>query len=277
MVRRILLGLSIPLVAVVLFFAWKDMVRPRREQTPTITAQPEEHSQSISGSAEIGSNGTSLAEKPRDESLSAVSVGGVAEAGAQGLSSWKRYNNSEYGFEISYPADWDFDDHFENNYGKPPSGHGRPAYAGETRVLFSLEMDGPEQSHEGGGDFEDGAIIDMQVTGTSGNVESWNITPTRPWYLLSSSPADWVQLNSSALGGDKAQTVTVDTNGFNGGVHIVCTGSDPCKLFGEEGGVYRTLASGRVLLISWERMVGGNDFSYQEYFVPMLSSFRLLK
>jgi hypothetical protein len=43
------------------------------------------------------------------------------------------------------------------------------------------------------------------------------------------------------------------------------------------GGAYRTLPSGRVLLISWEREAGSNDFSYQKYFVPMLSSFKLLK
>ena len=108
-------------------------------------------------------------------------------AAAQDTSNWKRYRNSEYGFEIAYPADWEFDANYEDNYGKPPSGGQRPAYDGETRNLFGLEMDGPTQSHEGGGSFDDGAIIDVRITGTSGSVEDWNITPDRPWYLLHSA------------------------------------------------------------------------------------------
>jgi hypothetical protein len=36
-------------------------------------------------------------------------------------------------------------------------------------------------------------------------------------------------------------------------------------------------SGGRVLLVSWGREAGGNDFSYQKYFLPMLSSFKLLK
>jgi hypothetical protein len=36
-------------------------------------------------------------------------------------------------------------------------------------------------------------------------------------------------------------------------------------------------AQRRVLFISWEREAGSNDFSYQKYFLPMLSSFKLLK
>jgi hypothetical protein len=84
----------------------------------------------------------------------------------------------------AYPSDWELDDYYEDNYGKPPSGGRPPAYAGETRSLFSLEMDGPNQSHEGGGYFEDGAIVTVRITGTSGSVEDWNITPNRPRYLL---------------------------------------------------------------------------------------------
>ncbi|MGA8075276.1 MAG: hypothetical protein WB995_17510, partial [Candidatus Acidiferrales bacterium] len=67
-------------------------------------------------------------------------------AAAQETPRWKRYLSSEYGFEISYPAAWDFDSAYQNNYGKPPSPGQRPAYAGETRTLFGLEMDGPTQS-----------------------------------------------------------------------------------------------------------------------------------
>ena len=84
-------------------------------------------------------------------------------AAAQDTSNWKRYRNSEYGFEIAYPADWEFDANYEDNYGKPPSGNRPAAYAGETRNLFDLEMDCPDQSHEGGGYFEDGAIISVEA------------------------------------------------------------------------------------------------------------------
>jgi len=108
-------------------------------------------------------------------------------AAAQDTSRWKRYRNTEYGFEIAYPPDWLFDNGYQDNYGKPPSPGQRPAYAGETRNLFGLEMDGPEQSHEGGGSFDDGAIIDVRITGTSGVVEEWNIMPGRAWHLLRST------------------------------------------------------------------------------------------
>jgi hypothetical protein len=198
-------------------------------------------------------------------------------AAAPETSSWKRYLSSEYGFEIGYPADWEFDSGYQNNYGKPPSPGQRPAFAGETRNLFGLEMDGPDQSQEGGGSFDDGAIIEVLITGTSGIVEDWNIKPGGPWYLLRSTPSDWVKLHTSLGPGDGLQRVAVDTNGFTGGIETVCIGSNPCKLFEEVGGAYRTLPSGRVLLISWNRMTGGNDFSYQKFFLPMLSSFKLLK
>jgi hypothetical protein len=65
-------------------------------------------------------------------------------AAAQDTSRWKRYRNNEYRFEIAYPPDWLFDNGYQDNYGKPPSPGQRPAYAGETRNLFGLEMDGPE-------------------------------------------------------------------------------------------------------------------------------------
>lgn len=274
MVRRILLGLFAAVVAGALFFVRAYLVRPRSTEQTAISSQLRQSLPTVSDSLKVESRGAPFS--GRSEPISAASEADRRARGAQPSSSWKQYDNSEYGFEISYPADWEFDSNYENNYNKPPSGHGRPAYAGETRTLFGLEMDGPDQSHEGGGEFSDGAIIDVQITGTSGKIESWNIARDRPWYLLSSAPADWVKLNSSLLGGDNSQTVSIDTNGFKGAVHVACSGSNPCLLFGEEGGVYQALPSGRVLLISWERMVGRNDFSYQKYFLPMLSSFRLV-
>jgi len=70
------------------------------------------------------------------------------------------------------------------------------------------------------------------------------------------------------------ERVVIKENGFTGVIEVTCNGTDPCEPFGEAGGAYRKLADGRVLLVSWERMIGGNDFSYQQYFVPMLSSFK---
>ena len=198
-------------------------------------------------------------------------------ATAQDTLSWKHYRNSEYGFEIAYPTNWEFDASYVDNYGKTPSGGQRPAYAGETRTLFGLEMDGPSQSEEGGGSFDDGAIIGARITGTSGVIEDWNIKPGGSWYLLQWTPSDWVKLHTSLGAGDGLKRVAVDTNQFKGEVAVVCTGSNPCKIFEEEGAAYRTLPSGRLLLVSWDREAGGNDFSYQKYFLPMLSSFKMLK
>jgi hypothetical protein len=159
----------------------------------------------------------------------------------------------------------------------PPSGKGSPAYAGKTRSLFGLEMDGPDQSQEGGGDFSDGAIITVSITGTTGDVEEWNIAPNRPWYLLHSTPSDWVKLQNLPILGDKVEKVAIDTNGFTGVIEAACNGSNPCKISVEEGGAYRTLPSGRILLVSWVGNLGRNDFSYQKYLLPMLSGFKLLK
>ena len=199
---------------------------------------------------------------------------------AQDISNWKLYRSSEYGFEIAYPADWQFVAEYENNYGKPLSGKGSPGYAGETRSLFGLEMEGPDQSQEeagDGGDFGDGAIITVSITGTTGVVEDWHMAPGRPWYLLHSTPSDWLKRQSATIGGDKVEKVAIDTNGFKGAVEVACNGPNPCKVSVEEGGAYRILPGGRILLVSWLRNLGRNDFSYQKYFLPMLSSFKLLK
>lgn len=195
----------------------------------------------------------------------------------EGSSNWREYVNCEYGFEMAYPAGWELDDAYEQNYGKPPSGHQAPAYAGETRNLFSLGMEGPTQSQEGGGDFADGATVTLRITGTSGIVENWNIRPGQPWFLIKSTPADWVRLESSLLGGDRVEKIPVDINGFTGVIELSCAGVNPCTPFGEGGGAYRVFPNGRVLFVEWERLSGANKLSYQTYFLSMLSSFKLRK
>lgn len=202
---------------------------------------------------------------------------GFLIAAAQDSTGWKRYHNSEYGFEIAYPANWEFVASHQDNNGKPTSGGQRPANAEETRELFGLEKDGPTQSQDGGGSFDDGAIVDVRITGTNGTVENWRNKPDGTRYLLQSTPSDWVKLNTSLGRGDGLKRMAVDTNGFKGEVAVVCLGSNPCKTFEEEGAAYRRLPSGRVLLVSWDREAGGNDFSYEKYFLPILSSFELLK
>jgi hypothetical protein len=201
----------------------------------------------------------------------------LAVAAAPDASHWKRYRSSEYGFEIAYPSDWHFDGSAADNHAKPASGDGFPVYAGETRDLFGLEKEGPTQSQEGGGEFSDGAIVGARITGPTGAVEDWNVVPGRPRYLTRSAPSDWLRLESAGVGGDGVKKVAISTNGFIGTIAVGCTGSNPCKTFREAGGAYRTLASGRVLLLSWEREAGGNDLSYEAYFLPILSSFKLLQ
>ncbi len=111
-------------------------------------------------------------------------------AAAQDTSSWKHYRNSEYGLEIAYPTHWQFIAGDADSNDKPPANGQHPAHAGETRNLFGLEMDGPTQSQEGGGSFDDGAIVTVSITGTSGVIEDWNIKPGGSWYLRQSTPSD---------------------------------------------------------------------------------------
>jgi hypothetical protein len=198
-------------------------------------------------------------------------------AAAQDTPGWKRYVSSEYDFEISYPAGWQFIPGDRDNSGKPPAPGQHPAYAGENRDLFGLEKDGPTQSEDGGGSFDDGAIIQVRITGTSGIVEDWNMKPGGQWYLVQSAPSDWVKLHTSSGPGAGLKRAAIDANGFTGAIQVVCMESNPCKPFEELGAAYRTLPSGRVLLVSWDREAGDNDFSYQKYFLPMLSTFKLLK
>lgn len=198
-------------------------------------------------------------------------------AAAQETSGWKRYVSSEYGLEISYPANWQFIPGNQNDDGRPPAPGQHPALAGDTRDLFALEKEGPTQSQDGGGSFDDGAIVQVQITGTSGTVEEWDMKAGGTRYLRQSAPSDWVKRHTSSGPGGGLDTVPVDANGFTGVVQVVCSDSHPCKPFEELGAAYRTLPSGRVLLVSWDREAGDNDFSYQKYFLAMLSSFKSLK
>lgn len=192
-------------------------------------------------------------------------------------SGWKTYSSSEYGFEIQYPTEWSYKDNYEQNYGKAPSGKRQSGYAGETRNLFDLEMDGADQPDEGGGDFEDGAVVVVKITGTSGIVESWTLTSTRPWYLITSTPAEWLKMEASPFGGNHVEHITLVTNGFTGLIEVAHDDSNPEKIWGEAGGGYRIFPDGRVLLVSWERMNIANSLSYQSYFLPILASFKLLR
>jgi hypothetical protein len=198
-------------------------------------------------------------------------------AAAQDTSSWKHYRNSEYGLEIAYPTHWQFIAGDADKIDKPPADGRHPAHAGETRGLFGLEIDGPTQSPDGGGSFDDGAIVTVSISGASGVIEDWNMKPDSSWYLRQSTPSDWVKRLTSIGAGDGLKKVPVDTNEFKGEIAVVCIGKNPCKIFEEIGGAYRTLPSGRVLFVSWDREAGGNDFSFQKYLLPMLSSFKMLK
>lgn len=200
-----------------------------------------------------------------------------AASAADSPSNWKKFVSSEYNFEVAYPPDWHATVDYENNYGKPPSGHGRSAYAGETRLLMSLEMDGPTQSEEGGGEFSDGVVVTVRITGPTTILEDWTIGPGKPWSIVSQTPAAWIAEESSFLGGDKIEKVPIASNEFTGTVERACSGKDPCTPFGESGGAYRVFPDGRALVIDWERMNGANDFSYDKYFLPMLASCKSLK
>ena len=273
MTRKIALAVLIPPVAVALYFARVQILRLRRPpaQAALVGLQAPKTPLSTTEVSEV----VPVRPSGSKDSQNAAAQMNPPAATVQSASPWKRYRNSQYGFEIAYPPDWEFDSSYQDNYGKPPSGNRVPAYAGETRNLFRLEMDGPTQSHEGGGSYDDGAIVDVRITGTTGIIEDWNNTRERGEYLVTSTPSDWVKLLTSLLGGN-VKNIAVDVNGFTGAIQVACDDSNPCKIWGEGGAAYRTLPSGRVLLVSWERMVGGNDFSYQKYFLPMLSSFRLL-
>ena len=98
------------------------------------------------------------------------------------------------------------------------------------------------------------------------------------WPVVS-APVSAIRLGESytLLGpGDGLKRMAVDTNEFTGVIQIVCIGSNPCKPFEEQ-----ELHIARFRVAESFPPVGTgnrrNDFSYQKYFLPMLSSFKLLK
>ena len=198
---------------------------------------------------------------------------------AGGKPGWKTYTSAEYGFEIQDPANWTYNADFEGTKGKPRSGKA-PAYAGETRSLFNLEMVGPDQDQEGGGDFSDGTIVRVKVTGTDAVHESWTINKDDQWYVTTSTLEKWVEDQYASFGDNRLECVSMGTNGFKGTVAVGHDDGHPEKIFGEAGGAYRIVPSGRAVLIEWYRLNvdydKANDFSYQNYLQPMLASFRLL-
>lgn len=273
---RIVIGLVVILLVAGMVFMWVDS----QHHLPPPAAISKPSPATIQSSTENHpAEPTASTQKPTDDSVpsSPSAPADFPDPSANNPSDWKKFVSSEYKFELSYPADWLATVDYENNYGKPPSGKGRPAYAGETRILMNLEKDGPTQSDEGGGDFSDGAIITIRITGTTAVLEDWTISPGKPWSIHTSTPAAWIAQESSFLGGDKINKIPITTNGFEGTIELACTGANPCTPFGEGGGAYRVLPSGRALVVDWERMNGQNDFGYDKYLLPILDSFKLLQ
>lgn len=235
-------------------------------QAPATTVPPD--SGRASKSQATGANvtpPTSDASRPTAETKSAAEK-----------PDWKTYSSAEYGFEIQYPSGWIFSADFEDNKGKQPSGKRPSGYAGETRTLFSLEMDGPGQSEEGGGDFQDGAVVTVRITGTKAVFESWTIKPGNQWILITWTLEKWLEVQSTPWAGNHIEKAAIGTNGFTGIVEVAHDDSKPEKIWGEAGGAYRLLPSGRALLVEWNRMNVENDLSYQNDLQPMLWSFKLL-
>ncbi|MHB8710555.1 MAG: hypothetical protein ACYC6X_03345 [Minisyncoccota bacterium] len=184
-----------------------------------------------------------------ENSSTTITISDTSTSATQ-LTGWKTYVNTTYGFSIQYPADWSI-------------------HPNALPYLFGLEKIGPKQSAGGGGSFDDGAIIGTEITGTDGKEVQMTNTPQ--------SPDEWVKSEYEPIAGDKTQDIPISSNGFIGTVRLAFNNPDLTTPWGEAGGVYKVLPSGRVLLISWERMNIANDFSCQKYLLPMLSSFKLLK
>jgi len=158
MSSKILIGLLIVLLAAALILVWTGKqhhgirtVAIHSRPQPATNNQPARTT--TQGGPENRTAPTTTASEPENHPAEATAsnlnpTDDSAAPPATDGSNWKRYVSSEYNFELSYPADWILTADYENNYGKPPSGKSTPAYAGETRRLMELEMDGPSQSHE---------------------------------------------------------------------------------------------------------------------------------
>ncbi|MBU6414826.1 prepilin-type N-terminal cleavage/methylation domain-containing protein [Patescibacteria group bacterium] len=194
-----------------------------------------------------------------------------------GIDGWKTYRNEQYGFEVQYPADWSFDSDFDHNYGRVPKANEYPEYAGETRNLFQLHKDGPSQSSAL--DVEDLAFVQFKITGLDGIVEKWKTKSDLQQSLATLTPEQWVIFESSGMVSDKIIDNSVSINQFIGNVKTAYNNSNFKIPWGEMGGAYRILPSGRVMLINWERsnLDNDNDFSFQKYFLEILSTFKIIK
>jgi hypothetical protein len=184
-------------------------------------------------------------------------------------SNWKLFVSTRFDFEILYPGDWRFNSAHGGGLAANDSG-----YAGQLENLFDLEKDGPAQAEEWG-DFIDGALVAVQITSTTPHIGGTSPGVRDRAKSASTTLEQWVENQVSLVGADKVEDAPISTNGFIGSVRVVYNRPDSSKPWGEAGGAYRIIPNGRAVLVSWQRMNVSNDISYQNYLIPMLSSFKL--
>jgi hypothetical protein len=182
---------------------------------------------------------------------------------------WKTYTSTQYRFQIKYPFDWSFNSDYGTHTHHIES-------IGQVESLFDLEKDGASQTREVG-DFIDGALVAVEISDTPGLVAGGSLHTARPSDSASTFLNQWVRDQMNVIGGDRVQDEPISANGFIGSVRLVYSQPNLDKSWGEAGAAYRILQSGHVVLITWQRMNAANKFAYQEYLLPMLSSFEMME
>jgi hypothetical protein len=148
---------------------------------------------------------------------------------------WKTFTSMKYGFSIKYPTDWEFINE-ENQTSTNPE-----------KQIFDLNSPGA-----GGCALTNGSVLSFTISDVLSDYIKENTDPNKSPYALSPGSI-FDAFNQYNFSGVMISDKTYPSETIN---------------------AYRQLPNGKYLFFRWDH-AGDNDYSYQRYLLPMLSSIKV--